>query len=823
MSDFDPEFASVAAYAREYRRNGLQAVPALSPAPGIQWKRPAIKWREHETTLADQATFDRWFARHNSGNIGYLTGESSGRVFTCDYDTQKGPEADQWWQGLLAVHNNGMDIETPTLRTGGGGIQRIFRYPPHWRPPTCKTPIHIDIRGIGGFAVLPPSLHESGKHYEWLPGLAPWEVEIAMAPQWLMDAIDALGAKYGGKAPGSLTDGHQPLVRTQTPNVPTTLSGKLLDGREEYMARVVWAAVVDLRADSPIRVGDFAAECEEVYQRYADHVASRLGASLPRDEALEREGRGRSLFREKWIYALGQWDGAVKEAVAAREVQPRKVEVEYIDPKTGEVLDDLPEDKTTAQEVRISHTVFDPWDQSPVPDFPLDVLPFKVADFIRVTAKSTGGDINAVAMTALVSCATAIDQSYRLKMKRTGTWRVPPRLWVMLVGDPSSKKTPIIQNCLAPIIGIERELDRAYLAEYARWKKAHEDGDPEPEKPRRFTANSITIEKVAEILSRQGSGITVINDELGGWIGTLDGSKGRGGEADKGFWAEAYNGGRYRTDRIGRGEAVVENLCCNFIGGLQPSMMERLGALNDNGLLQRFLPVMMRQGDVSADVDDLALSFWETLLARLSSYAGCTMTASPAGMEVFTGFERRCNELQRMTSLGAQFCTFVGKLMGLQGSLALILHLIDNGWDSPVSEGSAEAATRILEEFVIPHALAFYRSSSDQTNWESIRNVASYVITSDKDRFTPSDFMAHVRSMRGLSAWEIGQRVAPLVAAGWLDEDRPKGAALRGWVMVDGVRDVLSERREEQIRRRREAFEIVSTMGRRRVKNSSKI
>jgi len=40
--------------------------------------------------------------------------------------------------------------------------------------------------------VLPPSMHESGKDYAWKPGAAPWECEIALAPDWLLDAVWAL-------------------------------------------------------------------------------------------------------------------------------------------------------------------------------------------------------------------------------------------------------------------------------------------------------------------------------------------------------------------------------------------------------------------------------------------------------------------------------------------------------------------------------------------------------------------------------------------------------------------------------------------------------
>ncbi len=44
----------------------------------------------------------------------------------------------------------------------------------------------LDVRGDGSFVVAPPSLHKNGSRYEWLPGSAPWERELAELPAWLL-------------------------------------------------------------------------------------------------------------------------------------------------------------------------------------------------------------------------------------------------------------------------------------------------------------------------------------------------------------------------------------------------------------------------------------------------------------------------------------------------------------------------------------------------------------------------------------------------------------------------------------------------------------
>ena len=127
--EFDNEFATTADHARLYRRLGIQVVPALSPQEGAQWKRPAIPWRELEHQIVDESTFEKWYGARGDHtrrpNLGMVAGEASGRLFIVDLDVYKDPQALNWWQGLMAIHNNNSELETVTQRTGGGGFRDI--------------------------------------------------------------------------------------------------------------------------------------------------------------------------------------------------------------------------------------------------------------------------------------------------------------------------------------------------------------------------------------------------------------------------------------------------------------------------------------------------------------------------------------------------------------------------------------------------------------------------------------------------------------------------------------------------------------------------
>jgi hypothetical protein len=203
VESFEPDWAAPGDWAAMYRAAGLQVVPSHLPSQGPNWKRPALAdWKSLQEELVPDATFARWYANggeHASRqNMGILSGRASGNVFVIDLDEYKTPDALRWWHSVLAEHNDNIEPETCQQVTGGGGRQLFFRAPVGWHAPTNKTPIGVDIRGQGGFAVLPPSQHVSGKSYEWKPGASPWEIEIAVAPEWLLGAVADLVERFGG-------------------------------------------------------------------------------------------------------------------------------------------------------------------------------------------------------------------------------------------------------------------------------------------------------------------------------------------------------------------------------------------------------------------------------------------------------------------------------------------------------------------------------------------------------------------------------------------------------------------------------------------------
>lgn len=281
---------------------------------------------------------------------------------------------------------------------------------------------------------------------------------------------------------------------------------------------------------------------------------------------------------------------------------------------------------------------------------------------------------------------------------------------------------------------------------------------------------------------------------------------GGSGSSDRSFWIDAYDGGPQTIDRIKRGESRIPNLSVSLIGGIQPEKLKDLHGLTSDGLLQRFIPVMV--GKATFPVDEptsTPFDMYRKLTRTLLGGRYATVIMTDAGLEVAASARRRLHEIEQVTGgLAPGFQSFIGKLPGVLGSLALILHMIGEplyGGTLPVEEKAILNAARLIEEFVLPHAFEFYRTAESATDGDRLQKVASWILTSGKARFVVSDLTTNVAAFRGLSLWDVNQRVSPLVAGGWLTPEE-RGPVSRSWSVSPDVFGQLKARTEEEERRK---------------------
>jgi hypothetical protein len=80
--------------------------------------------------------------------------------------------------------------ETPEQITGGGGRHILFMASGTIKNAARFAP-GLDTKTDGGFIVAAPSLHKSGRRYEWELSSMPGEVPLAPWPSWLLKIIQS--------------------------------------------------------------------------------------------------------------------------------------------------------------------------------------------------------------------------------------------------------------------------------------------------------------------------------------------------------------------------------------------------------------------------------------------------------------------------------------------------------------------------------------------------------------------------------------------------------------------------------------------------------
>lgn len=190
-------------------------------------KHPRTK-RGHLAATTDPDQLRRWWERWPDANIGIPTGERSGRL-VLDVDTYNYGAGSL--EALEAEHGELPD--TLTCKTGRGGLQHSFRYPTGCgiRNSTGERNAlgrGLDIRGEGGYVVVPPSRTEGP--YEWLDRLP-----LAEPPEWLLEALrkptSASGDGLAGEKPTVSADlDGAPIPEGTRNEALASLAGRLHDG-----------------------------------------------------------------------------------------------------------------------------------------------------------------------------------------------------------------------------------------------------------------------------------------------------------------------------------------------------------------------------------------------------------------------------------------------------------------------------------------------------------------------------------------------------------------------------------------------------------------
>lgn len=260
-----------------------------------------------------------------------------------------------------------------------------------------------------------------------------------------------------------------------------------------------------------------------------------------------------------------------------------------------------------------------PFTQLTLPPFPVDALPPATREYVQAVAESTQTPVDMSASAALAVLALCQQGKYRIAGKED--WREPLNLFVVIVAEPSERKSAVISFMTRPVNQYEAEYNQQHAGALERSRmekrilekqqraledqvlkgKAHmEDlqdiamqvANFKELSPLRLYVDDVTTEKLTSILSDNGGTAAVVSAE-GGIFDMLSGIYTKNVNID--VMLKGHSGDCIRVDRIGRNSESIMNPALTVLLAVQPSVLSGMmqnGTFRGRGLTARFMYCM---------------------------------------------------------------------------------------------------------------------------------------------------------------------------------------------------------------------------------------
>jgi hypothetical protein len=284
--DDTPAEESNLAAALAYASEGRPVFPLHTPiGAGCSCGNPKCEHPgKHPRTLhgfrdasRDEKTIRQWWTQWPDANIGVVTGADSG-IVVLDVDPRH--SGDETLADLERQH--GQLPRTVETITGGGGRHIYFPHPGGHVKSRNLAP-GIDVKADGGYIVAPPSLHVSGRRYEWEVSSHPDDTPLAPLPDWLLAAI----ASPPVEPMPSTVDKAAAIPESKRNVTLTRLAGAMRRaGMEQSEIRAALLEINRGRCDPRLPVQEVA-EIARSVSRYAPAAVPLLGVGSSLSSSLK--------------------------------------------------------------------------------------------------------------------------------------------------------------------------------------------------------------------------------------------------------------------------------------------------------------------------------------------------------------------------------------------------------------------------------------------------------------------------------------------------------------------------------------------------------
>ena len=283
--------------------------------------------------------------------------------------------------------------------------------------------------------------------------------------------------------------------------------------------------------------------------------------------------------------------------------------------------------------------------------FPLEALPWSLRCFAEDVSKSIGIDPASVAISALAVLSGLIGRTFVLDVKRRH--REYAMLWCMLVAKSGFGKSPALNFSVHPIRQLQADAHKAYNKAYAAYKQSgsqhksasaqNQTASAAPTEPvrLRYIVSNPTVEALLPILAENPYGITLVRDELAGFLKAMDRYH-QGGKGDVQIFIEIHGGLPISADRkTGVQYLAVDTPSLAIVGGVQTEVLQSIIRKDPEFLTTGFAarclmafpppePILWND----KEVDPAILSSYEGLINQILSYRGYLTHDNPGVVQL---------------------------------------------------------------------------------------------------------------------------------------------------------------------------------------------
>lgn len=336
---------------------------------------------------------------------------------------------------------------------------------------------------------------------------------------------------------------------------------------------------------------------------------------------------------------------------------------------------------------------------SAVPPFPRQMLGDYWADWVSSVAASKCAPDDYVAASLLTLAGALMGNAREI---RISGWKEPPIIWTVLVGNPSSRKSPAMDPFSEIISTLESE-----ERDEAGW----DDDSGEAVERAAIHIDDVTAQAAAQVAEMSPKGLVLFRDELSGW---WDKFGQHGGEA---FWLKAFGARSETVRRKNKPPIYIPRLAISVLGGSQPQTLRSfITSKTNRGLAARWLFVCPEPVNAFKIGPACNVGPARNRLRRLRTLVGCE--GKPITVDVArqakTRFEKwvEAKHVEASRDPEGVWGQWLGKQGGTALRIALVLeHLwwaatAADGDEAPkqVTQAALSAAMRFIDGYAAPMA-----------------------------------------------------------------------------------------------------------------------